>query len=80
METNNGNSFEIAEQLQNSQEDLWRVFRIMSEFVEGFETMAKIKPSVLVFGSSRTKPEEKYYKLTVNVAKELPLLVSINIS
>ncbi len=71
MENNNGNHFEIAEQLQNSQEDLWRVFRIMSEFVEGFETMAKIKPSVLIFGSARTKPEEKYYKLTVEVAKEL---------
>lgn len=68
---NNGNGFEIAEQLQNSQEDLWRVFRIMSEFVEGFETMAKIKPSVLIFGSARTEPEEKYYKLTVDVAKEL---------
>lgn len=67
----NGNSFEIAEQLQNSQEDLWRIFRIMSEFVEGFETMAKIKPSVLIFGSARTKPEEKYYKLTVEVAKEI---------
>lgn len=67
----NGNSFEIAEQLQNSQEDLWRIFRIMSEFVEGFETMAKIKPSVLIFGSARTKPEEKYYKLTVDVAKEI---------
>ena len=71
MENNNGNGFEIAEQLQNSQEDLWRVFRIMSEFVEGFETMAKIKPSVLIFGSARTKPEEKYYKLTEEVAKEL---------
>jgi hypothetical protein len=67
----NGNGFQISEQLQNSQEDLWRVFRIMSEFVEGFETMAKIKPSVLIFGSARTKPEEKYYKLTVDVAKEL---------
>lgn len=73
MENNNGNNngFEIAEQLQNSQEDLWRIFRIMSEFVEGFETMAKIKPSVLIFGSARTKPEEKYYKLTVEIAKEI---------
>lgn len=67
----NNNHLEISEQLQNSQEDLWRVFRIMSEFVEGFETMAKIKPSVLIFGSARTKPEEKYYKLTEDVAKEL---------
>ncbi|MCB0749930.1 MAG: TIGR00730 family Rossman fold protein, partial [Ignavibacteriae bacterium] len=42
-----------------------------SEFVEGFETMAKIKPSVLIFGSARTKPEDKYYKLAEEVAKEL---------
>lgn len=68
---NNGNNIEMAEQLQNSQEDLWRIFRIMSEFVEGFETMAKIKPSVLIFGSARTKPEEKYYKLTEEVAEQL---------
>lgn len=68
---NNGNNFEMAEKLQNSQEDLWRIFRIMSEFTEGFEMMAKIKPSVLIFGSARTKPEEKYYKLTEEVAKEL---------
>lgn len=68
MENNN---HEISEQLQNSQEDLWRIFRIMSEFVEGFETMAKIKPSVLIFGSSRTRPEDKYYKLAVDTAKYL---------
>ena len=61
----------ISEKLQNSQEDLWRIFRIMSEFVEGFETMAKIKPSVLIFGSARSKPGEKYYELTVEVAKSL---------
>jgi uncharacterized protein (TIGR00730 family) len=71
MENNNGNNIEMAEKLQNSQEDLWRIFRIMSEFVEGFETMAKIKPSVLIFGSARTQPEEKYYKLTEDVSKEL---------
>jgi uncharacterized protein (TIGR00730 family) len=73
MENNgeNNNHEEIEERLQNSQENLWRVFRIMSEFVEGFETMAKIKPSVLIFGSARTKPEEKYYKLTEEVAKAL---------
>ncbi|MDX1699345.1 MAG: TIGR00730 family Rossman fold protein [Melioribacteraceae bacterium] len=68
MENNNQ---EISEQLQNSQEDLWRIFRIMSEFVEGFETMARIKPSVLIFGSSRTTPEDRFYKLAVDTAKNL---------
>ncbi|MBK7104297.1 MAG: TIGR00730 family Rossman fold protein [Ignavibacteriae bacterium] len=67
----NNNHSQIEQQLQNSQEDLWRVFRIMSEFVEGFETMGKIKPSVIIFGSARTKPEDKFYKLAENVAKEI---------
>lgn len=58
-------------QLQNSQEDLWRLFRIMAEFSEGFEKMAKIKPSIAVFGSARIQPDDEYYKLTVNVAREI---------
>jgi uncharacterized protein (TIGR00730 family) len=41
----------------------WRVFRIMSEFVESFETLARLGPAVSVFGSSRTTPSEMYYKL-----------------
>jgi uncharacterized protein (TIGR00730 family) len=58
-------------ELQDSQADLWRLFRIMAEFVEGFEKMARIKPSVIIFGSARTKPEEKYYKLTEETAKKV---------
>jgi len=42
--------------------DSWQIFKIMSEFVEGFETMAKIGPCVSIFGSARTKPDNKYYK------------------
>lgn len=69
MSENNG----VLDQqkIQNSQEDLWRVFRIMAEFVDGFETMAEIKPSIVIFGSARTQPEEHYYKLTVDVAKKV---------
>lgn len=62
---------ELKQELTASQEDLWRVFRIMAEFVEGFETMGKIKPSIAIFGSARTKPSNKYYKMSVRVAKEL---------
>jgi uncharacterized protein (TIGR00730 family) len=52
--------------------DSWRLFRIMSEFVEGFDTLAGIKgPAVSFFGSARTKPEDPYYKLTVTIASEL---------
>jgi uncharacterized protein (TIGR00730 family) len=52
-------------------EDLWRVFRIMAEFVEGFETMGKIGRAVTVFGSARTDPNDKYYKKAQELAKKL---------
>tara|TARA_B100001758_G_C18289152_1_gene546014 strand:- start:326 stop:1036 length:711 start_codon:yes stop_codon:yes gene_type:complete len=42
--------------------DSWQIFKIMSEFVEGFETMSKIGPCVSVFGSARTQVDNKYYK------------------
>ena len=41
--------------------DSWQIFKIMSEFVEGFESMSKIGPCVSVFGSARTKPGNQYY-------------------
>ncbi|MDD5613641.1 MAG: TIGR00730 family Rossman fold protein, partial [Candidatus Omnitrophica bacterium] len=44
-------------------EDPWRIFRIMAEFVDGFETLSKVKNGVSFFGSARTKPQHKYYKL-----------------
>jgi len=43
-------------------EDPWRIFRIMSEFVEAFEVMSQIGPAVSVFGSARTKPGNRYYR------------------
>jgi hypothetical protein len=49
----------------------WKIFQIMAEFVEGFERMACVKPSVSIFGSARTPPEHPYYKLTVDIAREL---------
>jgi uncharacterized protein (TIGR00730 family) len=59
-------------QLQNYYyEDLWRVFRIMAEFVEGFETMGKIGRAVSIFGSARTDPKDKYYKMAEELAAEL---------
>ena len=42
--------------------DSWQIFKIMSEFVEGFESMSKIGPCVSIFGSARTKSNNKYYK------------------
>ena len=49
----------------------WKVFQIMSEFVEGFERLAVIDPSVSIFGSARIGPEHPYYQLTETVAKRL---------
>jgi len=49
----------------------WRVFRIMSEFVEGFETLNKISPAVSIFGSSRAPRRSKYYRLAERMAREL---------
>lgn len=49
----------------------WQIFKIMSEFVEGFEKMSKIGPCVSIFGSARTKPENKYYQLAEDIAFKL---------
>ena len=48
--------------------DSWAVFKIMSEFVEGYEKMSKIGPCVSVFGSARTKEDNKYYQLAEEVS------------
>jgi uncharacterized protein (TIGR00730 family) len=52
-------------------EDPWRVFRIMAEFVEGFEVMSQVGPAVSVFGSARTPPSERDYKKARTLAKRL---------
>ncbi len=52
-------------------ESSWRIFKIMSEFVDGFETMNQIGPCISIFGSARTKPDDKYYQLAVDLAKAL---------
>ena len=51
--------------------DLWRVFHIMGEFVEGFETMSEVGPCVSIFGSARTKANHRNYELAVNLSKAL---------
>jgi len=51
--------------------DSWAIFKIMAEFVEGFERLGKIGPCVSIFGSARTKEDHKYYKLAENIAYTL---------
>ena len=51
--------------------DSWQIFKIMAEFVEGFEKMASIGPCVSIFGSARTSVDNKYYKLAEDIAFKL---------
>jgi len=51
--------------------DSWVIFKVMAEFVEGFEKLGKIGPCVSIFGSARTKPEDKYYKMAEEIAAKL---------
>jgi uncharacterized protein (TIGR00730 family) len=52
-------------------EDPWRIFRIMAEFVDSFETLSQVGPAVTVFGSARVLPTNPYYKATVRLAEAL---------
>jgi uncharacterized protein (TIGR00730 family) len=54
-------------------QDTWRIFRIMSEFVEGFELLSHVGPAVSIFGSARIKPGSPDYEKTVEIAKGLSL-------
>lgn len=52
-------------------ENSWTMFKVLAEFVEGFETLNKIGPCISIFGSARTKPEHKFYKLATKIASRL---------
>lgn len=51
--------------------DSWALFKIMSEFVHGYENMSRIGPCISIFGSSRTAPEDPYYRLTTEIAESV---------
>lgn len=51
--------------------DSWVIFKVMAEFVDGFEKMAKIGPCVSIFGSARTKPDDPIYKMAEDIAAKL---------
>lgn len=54
-----------------TQEDPWRIFRIMAEFVDSFEELSRLEPSVTIFGSARSRPRNPYYQQTVALSKKL---------
>lgn len=51
--------------------DSWLIFKVMAEIVQGFEKLAKIGPCVSIFGSARTKPDNKYYQMAERIAAKL---------
>ena len=51
--------------------DMWRIFRVMAEFVEGFDELATVGPAVSIFGSARAKPGQPYYELAYQTAREV---------
>ena len=56
---------------ENKAHSSWQIFKIMAEFVQGFETLAKLGPCISIFGSARTKPGNRYYELAVDISKRL---------
>jgi len=69
----NGN-INVAKQRQwkeSQAHSSWQIFKIMAEFVDGFEALSKMGPCISIFGSARTQPGNKYYELAVEISKRL---------
>ena len=62
---------ESVEELQTIGRDAWRIFRIMGEFVEGFEGMSEIGSAVSIFGSARTQSDDPMYQRCTETARLL---------
>lgn len=56
---------------EKATKDSWMVFKVMSEFVSGYEKMTEIGPCVSIFGSARLKPQDKYYEMAVEIAEKI---------
>lgn len=52
-------------------ENSWTMFKVLAEFVDGFERLNRIGPCVSIYGSARTKPDQKYYQATVDLARAM---------
>jgi len=70
-ETEDERLLESVEELETIGRDAWRIFRIMGEFVEGFEEMSDVGPAVSIFGSARTNPGDPQYEACVETARLL---------
>ncbi len=68
MTVNHNQGSDRLSVLEARQRDIWRIFKIMSEFVDGFDLFTRTGPTVSIFGSARMKPGSRYYELTRQVA------------
>jgi uncharacterized protein (TIGR00730 family) len=64
-------AFKIKQWPEIKSSDSWNIFKVMAEFVDGYDTLAKIGPCVSVFGSARTKPGTKYYEMACDIGQKL---------
>lgn len=71
MKDNNENRIATESFDQTHSEDVWSIFRIMGEFVEGYDKLFKIGPCVSIFGSARAKPDNEYYKMAEKTAQKI---------
>ena len=74
MKNNNDINRKLPDQSTSSRimsRESWKIFQIMAEFVEGFERLSQIQPSVSIFGSARTAPDHPYYKLAEEISLKL---------
>jgi len=61
----------MADNISTPVQDLWRIFRVMAEFTEGFDELGSIGPAVSIFGSARAKPDDAYYQIATRTASEM---------
>ena len=61
----------MIDMVNNPVQDMWRIFRVMAEFVEGFDELASVGPAVSFFGSARAEPGQQYYELAQETASKI---------
>jgi uncharacterized protein (TIGR00730 family) len=64
-------AFEIKQWPDIKSSDSWNIFKVMAEFVEGYDRLARIGPCVSIFGSARTQPDHPYYQMGEEIARKL---------
>jgi uncharacterized protein (TIGR00730 family) len=67
------NNIKLRDWTETKAHSSWQIFKIMAEFVQGFESLAKVGPCISIFGSARTRPGHKYYELAVEIARRLAM-------